>query len=366
MPRRLSRAPTLETLAADLGVSRTTVSNAYNHPEELSPRLRAQILKRAATLGYTGPNPAARSLRTRKTGAIGVVLTEALTYAFEDAASVDFLSGVAEATSGAQTSLTLIPVGPDATSPTAPVAAAVVDGFVVYSVAEDDPYLAAALDRGLPVVVCGQPGGVDEADFVGLDERAAIRPAARALIMAGHRHIGVLAIRLLAEPTSGAVDSRALANAGLHIQRDRILGILDECQAAGIDPHSVPVVTRHINDPANAYSAAAELLSARPELTAVACTTDSMAFGVLDYARHTGLTVPTDLSVTGFDGVARALDQGLSTVVQPNVRKGEVAAELLDAAITARAEHREHTTRRIILPTEFAPGATIAAPRRAG
>ncbi|WP_394284852.1 LacI family DNA-binding transcriptional regulator, partial [Corynebacterium sp.] len=114
MSPRSSRAPrksTLASLAADLGVSRTTVSNAYNHPDQLSPALRTKILAAAEARGYPGPDPAARSLRTRRVGSIGVLLTEHLSYAFEDHASVDFLAGLAESSYGTENSLTLVPVG---------------------------------------------------------------------------------------------------------------------------------------------------------------------------------------------------------------------------------------------------------------
>ena len=57
---------TLATIAAHLGVSRSTVSNAYNHPDQLSPALREKILATALDLGYTGPDPVARRLRQRK------------------------------------------------------------------------------------------------------------------------------------------------------------------------------------------------------------------------------------------------------------------------------------------------------------
>ncbi len=74
-----SRRPaTLASLAAELGVSRTTVSNAYNRPDQLSAPLRARVLEAARRLGYPGPDPVARSLRTRKAGAVGLLLTEAL------------------------------------------------------------------------------------------------------------------------------------------------------------------------------------------------------------------------------------------------------------------------------------------------
>ena len=75
------RSTTLASLAAELGVSPTTVSNAYNRPDQLAPATRERILAAAAEHGYTGPDPTARSLRTRRQGSLGVLLTEHLSYA---------------------------------------------------------------------------------------------------------------------------------------------------------------------------------------------------------------------------------------------------------------------------------------------
>ena len=185
MAKRSARRTSLASLAEELGVSRTTVSNAYNHPEQLSEDLRVRILDTAERLGYPGPDPAARSLRMKRVGSIGVLVTEHLAYAFEDMASVDFLAGLAEACIGFQTTLTLVPVGPTATNPSAAlqlVNSAVVDGFVVYSVAKNDPYLEATHTRGLPTVVCDQPIDDNRFPFVGIDEGGAIAPAAQALV----------------------------------------------------------------------------------------------------------------------------------------------------------------------------------------
>ena len=88
------RPATLASLAAELGVSRTTLSNAYNRPDQLSPELRRRVLDTARRLGYPGPDPVARSLRTRKAGAVGLLLTENLSYAFRDPAAVGFLEGL--------------------------------------------------------------------------------------------------------------------------------------------------------------------------------------------------------------------------------------------------------------------------------
>lgn len=361
---RTSRG-TLASLAADLGVSRTTVSNAYNHPDQLSPALREKILAAAAARGYPGPNPTARSLRTRRVEAIGVLLTEHLSYAFEDHASVDFLAGLAESSYGTENALTLVPVGPGGDGASQLVNRAVVDGFVVYSVADNDPNLAAARATGLPLVICDQPYDVEDLPYVGIDDRAAIRPAVQALIDAGHTRIGILAKRLTRTRHDGPVTCGDLDSASLHVQRARILGALDVLDNAGINREHVPIVARHHNDHDTAVDGARELLETNPELTAVVCTTDSMAFGVLDYARSRGISVPDELSVTGFDGVELALTRGLTTVSQPMRAKGAAAgrmlAELIDARLAGTAA--EDCSPRHVLSTTFVPGRTVAPPR---
>ncbi|AKE40762.1 LacI family transcriptional regulator [Corynebacterium kutscheri] len=357
---KLQRRPSLAMVAEKLGVSRTTVSNAYNRPEQLSPALREKIFSTAEKLGYLGPDPAARSLRTRHVGAMGLLLTEHLTYAFEDAASVDFLSGVATASIGGNTSLTLIPVGPsheDIVSARQRVYSAVVDGFIVYSVARQDPYLEAALSRKLPVVICDQPVDVDNVPFVGIDDRYAIAPVAQALVDAGHRRIGILCIRLDPTVNNGLVSPQRLEKARHHVQQARVSGALEVFMQAGLRCSDIPVIERHINDPINNVDAARELLEAYPDLTAVLCTTDTMAFGVLEYARQQGISIPEQLSVTGFDGVHRAQELRLTTVIQPNKAKGEAAWELLQATI------RGEEPQSVLLETQFSAGATVTAPK---
>lgn len=389
---------TLASIAAEVGVSRTTVSNAYNHPDQLSPELRERILAAAAARGYTGPDPTARSLRTRQVGAIGVILTEHLGYAFSDQASIDFLAGLSESSAGARNALTLIPLGPNQGTEVSPlVAGAIVDGFVVYSVPSAEPHLEAVRARGVPTVVCDQPypcasSGLSEAEpsgssrgssgglsadmaYVGIDDAAAIAPAAQALVEAGHRRIGIIGKRLFRDSArEGAVSRAELASADMHVQRGRITGALAVFDAAGIT--DVPIVTRHFNDHDTAVDAARELFSARGDLTAVLCTTDSMALGVLDYCAGVGLSVPGDVSVTGFDGVEQALGRGLTTVIQPNKRKGETVGKVLadmiaDASVNeagavgvdSGGDSALGAAPRIILPTEFSPGRTVAPPR---
>ncbi|QNQ91001.1 substrate-binding domain-containing protein [Corynebacterium poyangense] len=369
MVKRSSHRGTLASVAAELGVSRTTVSNAYNRPEQLSSALREKILAAAERMGYPGPDPTARSLRAGKVGALGVLLTEHLSFAFEDKASVDFLAGVAEASYGSDTALTLVPVGPSTSDDHAAalklVNSAVVDGFVIYSVAANDPYLRAALARHVPVVLCDQPTDHPELPFVGIDDFAAIQPAAQALVDAGHRRVGILSPRLFINSRNGALSVSDIHTAELHLQRSRVLGALAVFGDAGIDPETVPVVSRHINDRANTRDAAREILETYPDLTAILCTTDSMALAVLDYAYERGISVPEELSVTGFDGIEPAVDRNLCTIAQPNKHKGAAAGRMLLDLIEDRQGGRRraaHPPRRI-LATRLIPGATVAPPR---
>src|SRR5919198_5889683 len=115
MAARTAQGPTLADVAAQIGVSRTTVSNAYNRPDQLSPALRERILAAAQELGYSGPDPAARGLRLRRSDTVGVLLGESLAYAFTDPAAALFLEGVARTGEKTGTSMLLIPspVGDD-------------------------------------------------------------------------------------------------------------------------------------------------------------------------------------------------------------------------------------------------------------
>lgn len=328
------RRATLASLAAELKVSRTTVSNAYNRPDQLSADLRERVLATAKRLGYAGPDPVARSLRTRKAGAVGLVLTEALNYSFSDPAAVSFVAGLAESCEEAGQGLLLVAVGPGRSlaEGSAAVLAAGVDGFVVYSVSDDDPYLQVVLQRNVPVVVVDQPKNVPGASKVSIDDRKAMRELAEYVVGLGHRDIGMLTMRLGRDRIAGAVavaSPERLRSPHFHVQRERINGVRDAMTAAGLDPDSLTVVESYEHLPTSGGAAAAVALEANPRITALMCTADVLALSAMDYLRARGIYVPGQLTVTGFDGVPEALGRGLSTVVQPNLEKGRHAGRLL-------------------------------------
>jgi len=358
MPRlpNVRRPATLASLAAELGVSRTTVSNAYNRPDQLSAPLRARVLEAARRLGYPGPDPVARSLRTRRAGAVGLLLTEALSYAFRDPAATGFLEGLALACERAGQGLLLVPVSPEHTDVTA-VYQAGVDGFVVYSVREDDPHFMAVLERPVPIVVCDQPTCIENVDRVGVDDRAAMLGLARHLTGLGHRRIGVLCMRLRAGRHDGPADLERQAGTTYPVQRDRLAGLRDGLAEVGVDWADVPVIERFEHSVDAGQNATAELLAAHLGLSAVVCMSDILALGALRHAAALGLAVPEDLTITGFDGVPEAERAGLTTVRQPMREKGRVAGELL----LARGERSR--PRQVVLPTELLVGTTSSEPR---
>src|SRR5215210_9020337 len=149
-----SAAITLADVAAHLGVSRTTVSNAYNRPNQLSPKLREKVLAAAGELGYCGPDPVARGLRRGQTGSLGLVFDQPLTYAFTDPAAALFLQGMAGALEEHGAALSLIPRMPEGPERSAElVRAALVDGYILFCTSADDERVRAVRARGLPFVL---------------------------------------------------------------------------------------------------------------------------------------------------------------------------------------------------------------------
>jgi len=356
MERISRRRPpaTLASLAAELGVSRTTVSNAYNRPDQLSPQLRNRVMEAARTLGYPGPDPVARSLRTRRAGAVGLLLTDQLSYAFRDPAALAFLEGLTLECDIAKTGLLLVPAKPESEDILA-VSSASVDGFVAYSMPDDDPHLMAALARPVPAVVCDQPD-VEGVDSVGVDDHAAMRRIGEHLLDLGHRRIGVVCMRLGRAVMDGPVDIARQDGARYHVQRNRLAGLREAFTRAGVAWDRIPVVERFDHSVAAGASGAAEVLSLDPGITALVATSDVLAFGAMQELERRLQRVPQDVSVTGFDGVAEARNRELTTVAQPFLEKGHQAGKLLlDPA-------RRPQARKVILDTEFLPGRTTAAP----
>lgn len=357
------RRATLASLAAELKVSRTTISNAYNRPDQLSADLRERVLATAKRLGYPGPDPVARSLRTRRAGATGLVITEPLTYSFSDPAALNFVAGLAESCEEAGQGLLLVGAagpGRSVSDGTSAVLSAGVDGFVVYAAADDDPYLQTVLQRHVPVVVVDQPKDVPGVSRVCIDDRAAMRELADYVVGLGHHEIGLLTMRLGEQPapkqTCGLVTPERLHSSHFHVQSERITGVRDAMAAAGLDPDRLTIVESYEHLPASGAAAAERALESNPHLTALMCTADVLALSAMDYLRAHGIYVPGQMTVTGFDGIPEALSRGLTTVSQPSLEKGKLAGRLL------HSPPRDGLPVVDVLPTELVRGRTAGPP----
>jgi DNA-binding LacI/PurR family transcriptional regulator len=319
---------TLQTIADRVGVSRTTVSNAFSRPDQLKKELRQRIMEVAEELDYPGPNAAARTLRRGRAGAIGVVFTEALSYAFADSYAVGFLRGLARVAEQSGTGLHLIG-WPSPGVAEEVIGDAVVDGFCLFS-PEGHPLVETVLRRRLPVVTVDHPY-VPGVPFVGIEDRLAASEAAGCLLDAGHRRIAIIAARPMAvraPEDRNWLDVDFAAGHRFGAGRARLAGYHDACLKAGLDWNGITIHPT-TNDREIARRAAARILDEDPRPTAVIAATDEIAFGVMDVAAQRGIDIPGELSVIGFDDVPAAEPAGLTTVRQPITEKGTTAGRLL-------------------------------------
>jgi DNA-binding LacI/PurR family transcriptional regulator len=321
-------------VARAAGVSASTVSNAFNRPERLTPELRERVLRTAAELGYGGPDPVARSLRSGRAGALGVVFRKPLAEALEDPATAQLLRGVSDATDPEQLAIVLVPGLPDEAPTVAPaVRNAAVDGLIVYSVPGDDPLVTATRDRRVPTVIVDSPALEDlpegvEAGFVGIDDEAAAETVMRHLLELGHRRPAVLSLGLsaTAHPGPAGIDVQAAATAS--VPKARLRGCARAVAAAGLEWPDVPVEQSPRNSIESGRARAHALLDRAPGVTALFAFSDPLALGALMAARERGLSVPRDLAIAGFDDTAPASEE-LTSVRQPLRDKGRLAAERL-------------------------------------
>lgn len=351
---------TLQTVADRVGVSRMTVSNAFSKPGQLSAALRQRILAAADELGYVGPDPAGRALARGTSGAVGILLTDSVTYAFTDEVATGFLGAIADELAPSGVALTLLST--TSNGDVVPARDVPLDGALVYSCDTGSPALAWLMRRGLPLVFVDQ-ARVPGIASVNVDDRFGAAAAAAHLIELGHRRIDIVS-KNMAGPYGIVLDASADVDVDHHVSHQRMLGWLDSLDGAGI---TARVVHQPQSSEDDAHAAALLLLSQDDPPTALLCFSDVMANGAVRAAEASGLRVPDDLSVVGFDDspMARRMRPALTTVRQPVEDKGHAAAATLTHAIQrARSGDPKGRARHVVLPTELVVRDSTAPPRR--
>ncbi|HEY2278754.1 MAG TPA: LacI family DNA-binding transcriptional regulator [Streptosporangiaceae bacterium] len=346
--------PTMQTVATAAGVSRMTVSNAYNRPDQLTAETRERILQLARDLGYPGPDPAAQSLRRRSTGAIAVVLTSRLTDAFTDPGLVMILHGIAGQLSDAGRALLLVPTSAAATFP---VRHAIADAFILCDLAADDPAVTDALDRHIPVVTIGHPR-LPGTPTVGIDNQRSAAMAASYLLELGHRRFGLLSWR---PDEAGPAGPRPQPHPRPSIPL-RSAGFAGALRRGGIEPASI--VRRETANTVEAATAAMADVLAQPSgrrPTAVFAVTDVLALGVLAAAHSAGIAVPAELSVVGFDNIAAAASSSppLTTVDHPLVQLGQDAARIALAQLDGQPVRPRRLRTELVIRASTGPAPSF-------
>src|SRR3954454_19449203 len=290
-----------------------TASYAYGRPGRVSAESRAKVAAAAERLRYAGPDPSARSLRRGRTNSLGVVLGEDLTHAFDDPQAAAFLAVIAEVCAARGYGMTILPIT-GAADDAERVRAAAVDGFVVWTTADDDPVVAAVGAQQRPVIVHSGPG-VEGLGLVTIDNRAAARAIGR-VVFAGSRRPAVVSFPLTRDRLSGITKGLSPAAASFPVTRQRLQGYRAAVRDLGLRWESVSVAVGAGNEEPEAEALAAALLKGRWPPDAIAVMSDKQAAGVLRAVRASGRRVPDDVAISGWDDSAAARELGLTTIAQ--------------------------------------------------
>ena len=324
-------APTLEMVAAEAGVSRSTVSRVVNSSPKVSPDVLEAVQAAITRLGYT-PNRAARSLANRRTMAIALVVPEDTSRFFGDPYFAAVVRGISRVLDASDYVLNLHLANPGPSQKTVDyLLSGSVDGAIVVSHHSSDRFLEK-LGGSIPVVFGGHPLGPDAdagAYYVDVDNVAAAEAGVQYLIERGHTRIATI---------TGQADMPA----GI----DRAAGWQRALAAGGLEPG--PRVDGGFTM-AGGAQAMRELLDLGG-FDAVFIASDLMTLGALSVIAERGVRVPDDIAVLSFDDspAAEAALVPLTTVRQPSEEMGEEMARMLLQRLRG-----EPTARTAILPTDI-------------
>src|SRR5689334_10973595 len=309
--------PTINDVATAAGVSKGAVSFALNDRPGLAPGTRARFLEVAEQLGWT-PSPRAHALSVSKALAVGLVVARAAEVFRADAFFPAFISGLEVVLSERGHALLLMVAEHDDAATYRRLAKeGRVDGVLVTDLQVDDPRPALLAELGLPAVVVGPSVG-QEVPTLGVDDGPGVRAAVEHLVSLGHRHIAHVS------GPQTMVHGRSRRTAWAEALREAGLpeGV---CVEADFSAESGAAATRTLLD-----------LAEPP--TAIVYANDLMAMAGLSLAVARGISVPGDLSVTGYDDteIAAHLQPSLTTVTTDVVAWGRAAATRLLEMVDGR------------------------------
>ncbi|MGJ7580871.1 LacI family DNA-binding transcriptional regulator [Variovorax sp. RHLX14] len=329
----------IQTVAEQAGVSVATVSRVFNFPDKVAPKTRELVECIAREIGYL-PNASARTLRTQRSRVLGVVLPTLLNPTFAEC-----LQGVAEAAVAGGYAIVPVTTGYELAAEQRAVNQLLAGGVDGVILVVSNPSTAVALERlraaAVPYVLAYNAHPAHPC--VSVDSEGALAEVVAHLVRLGHRRIAMVSGTL-------AASDRA---------QQRYRGFLAGMAAAGLE--APPLVEVPFMETAVA-ALSRYLTGASPDArpTALFCSNDLLAIRSIRAAHLSGLRVPQDLAVVGFDGIALGEDltPALTTVTQPNRDIGRHSVELLVRALSGGGAPTADSS--LVLPHGFREGESCA------
>ncbi len=335
MTNQRPSAVTLSDVAAAAQVSRATASRVLTGDDKVGAKYRSAVLSAAERLGYV-PNRAARSLRTRRSGSIGVVLAEPSAVVFGNPFFGQLLSGIAQELNERDLQLTLfLPQNErDERRLQSYLASGHVDGVLLTFYQDRDPIYDQLARNGIPVVVNARPlYGSSPVSYVDADNDGGAALAVEHLLEQGCRSIATIA---------GPLGTSAGA--------ERLTGYRRALERAGIPPDEDLIRVGDFTTPSGRELTIA-LLTERPDVDGIFIAGELMAYGVLNALHRLGRRIPQDVAVVSFDDLpgAATTDPPLTSVHQPVEQMGQEMTRLL----LAQLDDDSHVPRQVILGTHL-------------
>lgn len=310
--QKVTDLSTIEEIAKQAGVSRSTVSRVINNDPNVNAATRERVLAVVSSNNYV-PNRAARKLAGGRTGVMGLVIPIGVSRLFVEPFFPILIQSVTNHCNHLNRSVMFWLGEPEheRRSITQILSNDLLDGVIVSSLLDRDPIVEALHHSRIPFVLIGRYRGNLPVNFVDIDNEKCTQMAVNHLIRTGHKRIATITGVDSTLVTRERLEAyrTTLQNAGLEVSEDLIAegGFVEE----------------------GGYAAMSKLWPHRPD--AVFATNDAMAVGAIRYLLEQGVRVPEDIAIVGFDDApfAASYKPALTTVGQPIAELGRHAVEML-------------------------------------
>ncbi|HBR99241.1 MAG TPA: LacI family transcriptional regulator [Gammaproteobacteria bacterium] len=339
MNKAAHHSPTLADVARQAGVSTATVSRCLNEPDRVAQATRQHVLAAIESLGYS-PNFGAQALAARRTNTVGAIIPTMENaifarglQAFQDELNQNGITLLVSSSSYSaeredEQVRTLVRRG--------------AEGLLLIGLARAPGLYDFLAQHRVPAVAAWAYDPQAAIPTVGFDNRAAMRSMAEQALALGHHRVAMISAK----------------QSGNDRARQRVEGVREALTNAGLNPADLALVETSYGIDEGKAAFAKLMADAQP--TVVFCGNDVLAVGAMSAARAAGLSVPGDVSITGFDDIelAKVTSPALATVHVPHRRMGGEAARALLRTLSEGSE----ATDSVLLETELKLRGSLTSP----